>query len=108
MARAPRLNFPDAVYHVSSRGNGRARTDKGGYQIVCEDDERQRFPRQLQDDVATHAVRPYAWGLMDNHFHLLARAAGEPVAVHAVADLDPLLSRIRTAHVENAANEPKV
>ncbi len=24
MARAPRLNFPDAVYHVTSRGNGRA------------------------------------------------------------------------------------
>ena len=24
MARSPRINFPDAVYHVTSRGNGRA------------------------------------------------------------------------------------
>ena len=61
MARAPRLNFPDAVYHVSSRGNGRAR-------IVYADDDRQRFLRQLEDNIATHAVRLYAWVLMDNHF----------------------------------------
>ena len=25
MPRSPRINFPDAVYHVTSRGNGRAR-----------------------------------------------------------------------------------
>ena len=25
MPRAPRINFPDAVYHVTSRGNGRAK-----------------------------------------------------------------------------------
>ncbi len=66
MARAPRLNYPDAVYHVTSRGNGRAT-------IVCGDDDRGRFLRQLGDNVATHAVRLYAWVLMDNHFHLLVR-----------------------------------
>ena len=50
MARAPRLNFPDAVYHVTSRWNGRAR-------IVCADADRARFLRQLEDNIATHAVR---------------------------------------------------
>jgi len=61
MARAPRLNFPDAVYHVTSRGNGRAR-------IVCNDDDRERFERQLRDNVETYGILLYAWVLMDNHF----------------------------------------
>ncbi len=59
MARAPRLNFPDGVYHVTSRGNGRAR-------IVYSDDDRERFERQLRDNVATYGILLYAWVLMDN------------------------------------------
>ena len=42
MARPPRINFPDAVYHVTSRGNGRAR-------IFFDDDDRWRFLRQLRE-----------------------------------------------------------
>ena len=49
MPRSPRINFPDAVYHVTSRGNGRAR-------IFLDDDDRHRFVRQLQDNVRTHRV----------------------------------------------------
>ena len=36
MARAPRIDFPDAVYHVTSRGNGRD-------VIFWSDDDRRRF-----------------------------------------------------------------
>jgi hypothetical protein len=40
MPRPPRIDFPDAVYHVTSRGNGRA-------DIFWSDDDRQRFLAQL-------------------------------------------------------------
>jgi len=64
---APRIDFPDAVYHVTSRGNGRA-------VIFCCDDDRQRFVAQLADNCTPprSAVR---FALLDNHFHLLARTA---------------------------------
>jgi hypothetical protein len=40
MPRPPRIDFPHAVYHVTSRGNGRA-------EIFWTDDDRQRFRGQL-------------------------------------------------------------
>ena len=42
MARPPRIDFPDALYHVTSRGNGRQ-------QIFWSNDDRQRFLDQLAD-----------------------------------------------------------
>jgi len=65
MPRLPRISFPNAVYHVTARGNGRAR-------IFFDDDDRRRFLRQLEDNVKTQGIMPYALLLMDNHFHLLA------------------------------------
>ena len=70
MARAPRLNFPDGVYHVTSRGNGRAR-------IVYSDDDRERFERQLRDNVETYGILLYAWVLMDNIFRFSGWASCE-------------------------------
>lgn len=66
MPRPPRIDFPDAVYHVTSRGNGRAR-------IFFDDADRSRFIRQLCHNLQTHAIILYAYVLMDNHFHILAR-----------------------------------
>ena len=66
MPRAPRIDFPDALYHVISRGNGRA-------DIFWTDDDRLRFLRQLADGLQTAGVLLYAYVLMDNHFHLLVR-----------------------------------
>jgi hypothetical protein len=40
MPRQPRIDFADAVYHVTSRGNGRA-------DVFLSDDDRQRFLGQL-------------------------------------------------------------
>ncbi|MDZ7620277.1 MAG: transposase [Patescibacteria group bacterium] len=83
MARSPRLNFPDGVYHVTSRGNGRAR-------IVYNDDDRERFERQLRDNVQTYGILLYAWVLMDNHFHLLVRTPR--------ANLSQFMQRLNTSY----------
>ena len=66
MPRPPRIDFPDAVYHVTSRGNGRA-------DIFYSDDDRQRFLAQLAHHLHLCAVKLYAFVLMDNHIHILCR-----------------------------------
>ncbi len=83
MARPPRIDFPDALYHVTSRGNGRAR-------IFFADADRMRFLDQLRDNVATASVVLYAFVLMDNHFHLLVRTPR--------ANLSRFMQRLNTSY----------
>lgn len=64
MARPLRIEYPGAVYHITSRGN--ARTD-----IFCDDADREIFLRVLASVVERHAWRVYAYCLMGNHYHLL-------------------------------------
>jgi REP element-mobilizing transposase RayT len=64
MPRAPRIDFADASYHVTSRGNGRAK-------IFLGEEDHSRFLRQLRDQVEAADIRLYAYVLLDNHFHLL-------------------------------------
>ena len=66
MPRPPRIDFPGAVYHVTSRGNGRA-------EIFHSDGDRERFLAQLAQHLHLCAVDLYAFVLMENHFHLLCR-----------------------------------
>jgi putative transposase len=66
MPRPPRIEYEGAVYHLTSRGNGR--------QVIFHTDEdRRRFLQQLQDNLKTFAVELYAFVLMSNHYHLLVR-----------------------------------
>ncbi len=66
MSRALRLNIPDGIYHVASRGLERRR-------IVRDDLDRQRWI-ELLDRVATRrGWRVYAWALMDNHYHIFLK-----------------------------------
>jgi len=60
MPRPPRIDFPDAAYHVTSRGNGRE-------VIFRSDDDRRRFLAQFADNLHAAAVVLYAFVLMDNH-----------------------------------------
>ncbi len=83
MARPPRIDFPDALYHVTSRGNGRQ-------QIFWTDDDRQRFLGQLSDGVDAAGIVLYAFALMDNHFHLLARTPR--------ANLSQFMQRLNTSY----------
>lgn len=64
MARPLRLEFPEAVYHVTSRGN--ARQD-----IFLDDSDRERFLSILSSTVHRYNWLCHAYCLMDNHYHLL-------------------------------------
>jgi len=66
MSRPPRKQFAGALYHVTSRGNGRGK-------IFFADADRERFLGQLQDGLETYGVVLYAYVLMTNHYHLLVR-----------------------------------
>ncbi len=83
MPRPPRIDFPDALYHVTSRGNGRA-------SIFFSDDDRWRFLAQLAHHLQLTAAVLYAYVLMDNHFHLLVRTPR--------ANLSRFMQRLLTAY----------
>jgi len=81
--RPPRKQFAGALYHVTSRGNGRARI------FFCDDDCR-RFLSQLQDCLRNYQVVLYAYVLMPNHFHLLVRTPR--------ANLSRFMQRLNTSY----------
>ncbi len=64
MSRQLRLQFPGAVYHVTSRGN--AQQD-----IFADDADRARFLDLLGREIEQQRWRCHAYCLMDNHYHLL-------------------------------------
>ncbi|HUX92011.1 MAG TPA: transposase [Gallionellaceae bacterium] len=64
MARPIRLEFPDAIYHVTTRGNG-------GEDIFIDDQDRQQFLTVLGEVVFRAGWIVHAYVLMDNHYHLL-------------------------------------
>jgi REP-associated tyrosine transposase len=64
MARPLRIEFPGALYHVTSRGNGRA-------DIFLDDGDRQVF-LDVFETVCQHLNwLCYAYCLMTNHYHLV-------------------------------------
>jgi REP element-mobilizing transposase RayT len=64
MSRPLRIEYPDAVYHVTSRGN--ARSD-----IFHSDSDREAFLKILTSVVRRFNWLCHAYCLMDNHYHLL-------------------------------------
>lgn len=64
MARPLRINYPNAVYHVTSRGNERKA-------VARDDEDRKRFVEILASMAERYQVICHAWVLMDNHYHLL-------------------------------------
>ncbi len=64
MARPLRIEFPSAVYHVTSRGNARA-------DIFADDSDRERFLTTLGQVVKRFNWLCHAYCLMGNHYHLL-------------------------------------
>jgi REP element-mobilizing transposase RayT len=64
MSRPLRLEFPDALYHVTARGDRR--------EVIFEDDDdRRAFLLTLAQVVKRFNWLCYAYCLMDNHYHLL-------------------------------------
>ena len=64
MARPVRVEFENAVYHVTARGNER----KDIYRDVA---DRQCFLETLEEAVGRFGVVVHAYCLLDNHYHLL-------------------------------------
>jgi len=64
MARPLRIEYPGALYHVTSRGNGRQA-------IVRDDRDRQSLLDVLAGVVAKSNWLCHAYCLMENHYHLL-------------------------------------
>lgn len=64
MSRPLRLEFPGAIYHVTSRGNARQA-------IVADDRDRSQWLTLLAHVVARYGWLCHAYCLMDNHYHLL-------------------------------------
>ena len=64
MVRPLRIEFPSAVYHVTSRGNARMR-------IYQDDADRREFFSVLERVVQRFHWLMHAYCLMDNHYHLL-------------------------------------
>ena len=88
MARPWRIQYEDAVYHVSGRGNNRQ-------EIFREDSDREDFLELLGQCCGRFNLEVFAFCLMTNHYHLFLRtpeARGQPGSGHALAErnlLDP-------------------
>jgi putative transposase len=64
MTRPLRLEFPGAVYHLTSRGNARQR-------IFFSDTDRAIFLETLSQVISRYGWIRHAYCLMANHYHLL-------------------------------------
>lgn len=64
MARAPRIEYPGALYHVLARGNQRR-------EIFHDDADRTKYLAKLAAYKHRHGFALYAYVLMTNHVHLL-------------------------------------
>jgi REP element-mobilizing transposase RayT len=64
MSRPLRLEYPGALWHVTSRGNERKA-------VFNDDEDRTRFVEILGETVSWAGWRLHAYVLMGNHYHLL-------------------------------------
>ena len=63
MARPLRIEYADAVYHITSRGNARQK-------IFRDDDDKEKFLEVLGTVIKRYHWFCHAYCLMDNHYHL--------------------------------------
>jgi putative transposase len=66
MPRRLRLQYPDAIYHVMARGNGRQ-------DIVRDDVDRDRLVDHLGRGAIRCSWRVYAFAIMPNHLHVVLK-----------------------------------
>ncbi len=69
MARPVRIEFPGAIYHVTSRmiGSWRDRRER----LFRDNADYERFLHRLEQSVTEAGIRLYLFCLMSNHFHLV-------------------------------------
>ena len=64
MARALRIEYPGAFYHVINRGNA-------GDDILKSLRDREKFLEYLQSSVERYGLKIHTYCLMTNHYHML-------------------------------------
>lgn len=64
MGRPLRIEYPGALYHITSRGNERKA-------IFKDDSDRDRFLEILSDYHDRYGILVHSYVLMDNHYHLV-------------------------------------
>ena len=64
MGRPIRIEYPSALYHITSRGNERKN-------IFLEDKDRLRFLQIIEDYHDRYGILIHSYVLMDNHYHLV-------------------------------------
>ncbi|MBI1811894.1 MAG: transposase [Nitrospirae bacterium] len=64
MARPLRIEYPGAIYHITSRGNARGK-------IYKDDNDREAFLEILGSVIKRYNYLCHAYCLMDNHYHLI-------------------------------------
>ena len=68
LARALRIQYEDALYHVTCRGNELK-------EIFKDNHDKSVFLELLNDGLKTYNIILYCYVLMDNHFHLLLKTS---------------------------------
>jgi REP element-mobilizing transposase RayT len=74
MARPLRIEFPGAIYHITSRGNAKQ-------EIFKTAEDRDAFLRTLQSVIERYRWLCHAYCLMKNHYHLLVETPGGNLSV---------------------------
>ncbi|MEI6511381.1 MAG: transposase [Candidatus Uhrbacteria bacterium] len=85
MSRPLRIEYPGALYHVTSRGNEKK-------PIFRRDSDRAAFLQILADVSNVHNLVVYAYCLMGNHYHLLVETVDGNLSV-AMRDLNGAYSQ---------------
>jgi putative transposase len=73
MPRKARIDAPGALHHIIARGIERGK-------IFKDDLDRNNFLERFGTIVLETDTRCYAWALIPNHFHLLLKTGGVPIA----------------------------
>lgn len=73
MARQRRIDIPNGIYHVITRGID-------GKTIFKKPTDKREFLTQLEEVLASGHGQCYAWALMENHVHLCIRTGEETLA----------------------------
>jgi len=83
MARALRIEYPGAVYHVTVRGNQRR-------EIFLSNHDHERFLFKLEESAQRYEIRIYLFCLMTNHVHLVVETPR--------GNLGQFMHRLQTAY----------
>ena len=74
MPRQARLGVPGALHHIIVRGIDKSK-------IFKDDQDKAEFLERLGQNVLEADCSIYAWGLLDNHVHLLFRSGRHGISV---------------------------